>query len=61
MEDFKNVFCVMLLIIIIACVLTLLGFNVGYKQCAADFYEGKVDVELVEYKNGERRWEWIKK
>lgn len=47
------------IVIVILFVVFSLGFRTGYKECAIDFYEGKVQVELIEMPNGERKWEWI--
>ena len=32
------------------------GIVVGYKNCAKDFYKGKMKVELVENEDGTKDW-----
>ena len=58
-REILEVVGVVTIVIVILVVVFTLGFRTGYKACASDFYEGKVQVELIELPNGERKWEWI--
>jgi len=33
----------------------------GYEECAKDFYQGKMKVDLIENADGTKEWKWIKK
>ena len=55
---FAIVGIIVIIILVLFGILTL-GFRTGYKKCARDFYEGTLQVELIELPNGERKWEWI--
>lgn len=36
------------------------NYRKGYEECAKDFYQGKMKVDLVENKDGTKEWKWIK-
>lgn len=36
------------------------NYRQGYEECAKDFYQGKMKIDLVENKDGTKEWEWIK-
>jgi hypothetical protein len=36
------------------------NYRKGYEECAKDFYQGKMKIDLVENKDGTKEWKWIK-
>lgn len=36
------------------------SYRKGYVDCAKDFYNGKVKVDLLEREDGVKEWIWIK-
>ena len=36
------------------------NYRKGYEECAKDFYQGKMKVDLIEKSDGTKEWEWIK-
>lgn len=37
-----------------------LNYRQGYEKCAKDFYQGKMEIDLVEKSDGTKEWKWIK-
>lgn len=36
------------------------NYRKGYEECAKDFYQGKMKVDLIEKSDGTKEWKWIK-
>ena len=36
------------------------NYRQGYEECAKDFYQGKMKVDLIEKSDGTKEWKWIK-
>lgn len=36
------------------------NYRQGYEECAKDFYQGKMEIDLIENPDGTKEWKWIK-
>lgn len=51
---------IVFIFLMISIFITKRSYNLGYMDCAKDFYKGKMKVDLIENADGTKEWKWIK-